>query len=287
MLLVDLRERTLGLDDAERAAPTLISDDVVQAARLVDPVGDGAGTADLPVPNSLSANFVSLIAETTPSWARARLAQPARRLREMTNQRACFAPMSWSMPSFIDSAPSFAIASRIDALRAALVAEVAPRAIPDPVLLVELVQARDLIRSRGLRRSGNPWRAQPARGSRVGLHRVALGAAAAHDAERLLVDHVHRLLGDDPLLLGDFVVAGSSHGLTARILFQNGPMSTTRSRTIGRLPIAEITRTCPRSTIGFPLLAGEHRGRPCASRKIRRSSSGSSSGRRASRPPCP
>ena len=31
---------------------------------------------------------------------------------EITNQRACFAPMSWSTSSRIDSAPSFAIASR-------------------------------------------------------------------------------------------------------------------------------------------------------------------------------
>src|SRR5439155_413777 len=43
----------------------------------------------------------------------------------------------------------------------------------------------------------------------VGLHRVALGdAAAAHDAERLLLDRVHLLLRDDPLLLEYFVVAG-------------------------------------------------------------------------------
>ena len=31
---------------------------------------------------------------------------------EVTNQFACFAPMSRSMPCLIDSAPSFAIASR-------------------------------------------------------------------------------------------------------------------------------------------------------------------------------
>ena len=36
-----------------------------------------------------------------------------------------------------------------------------------------------------------------------------------------------------------------------RILAQNGSMSTTRSLSTGRLPIAEITGTWPASTIGF------------------------------------
>ena len=36
-----------------------------------------------------------------------------------------------------------------------------------------------------------------------------------------------------------------------RILAQNGSMSTTRSLSTGKFPIAEITGTCPASTIGF------------------------------------
>ncbi len=40
------------------------------------------------------------------------------------------------------------------------------------------------------------------------------------------------------------------NGLTARILAQNGVMSTTRSLITGRLPIAEIVGTCPASTSG-------------------------------------
>ncbi len=39
--------------------------------------------------------------------------------------------------------------------------------------------------------------------------------------------------------------------MTARILPQNGAMSTTRSLSTGMLPIAEITGTWPASTIGF------------------------------------
>ena len=39
--------------------------------------------------------------------------------------------------------------------------------------------------------------------------------------------------------------------MTARILAQNGSMSTTRSLITGRLPIGEIVGTCPRSTSGF------------------------------------
>src|ERR1044072_8098445 len=45
----------------------------------------------------------------------------------------------------------------------------------------------------------------------------------------------------------------SSHGFIACILFQNGLMSTTRSRTIGRFPIGEITGTCPDFAISYIL----------------------------------
>jgi hypothetical protein len=43
----------------------------------------------------------------------------------------------------------------------------------------------------------------------------------------------------------------SRNGLTARTLSQNGPMSTTRSLTTGRLPIGATVIVCPASTNCF------------------------------------
>ncbi len=91
--------------------------------------------------------------------------------------------------------------ARVDALRAALVAEVAAGAVPDPVLLAVALEPLDLRavsrvtdEAEALRESRRPEEVG------VRLHRVALGdAAAAVDAERLLVDHVHLLRGDDVL----------------------------------------------------------------------------------------
>ncbi len=58
---------------------------------------------------------------------------------------------------------------------------------------------------------------------RIGLHRVALGdAAAAVDAERLLVDHVHPLLRDDVLLLGRAVEPRLEVGLDRLHLLPEG-----------------------------------------------------------------
>src|SRR3954447_3006017 len=74
--------------------------------------GKGGGT--LPFLARLIANFVCLIAETIPwvfgtsSVSRSHPVVSA----DLTNHFACFAPMSRSMPSLTDSAPSFAIASR-------------------------------------------------------------------------------------------------------------------------------------------------------------------------------
>src|SRR5204862_6927010 len=91
--------------------------------------------------------------------------------------------------------------ARVDALGAALVAEVAARALPDAVLVVELLEARELAAVARVadeaERLRERLRAEEARG---GLHRVALGhAAAAVDAERRLVNDVQaRLL--DPVL---------------------------------------------------------------------------------------
>ena len=74
--------------------------------------GTGGGT--LPCFSSPIANFIWLIAEMTPcvfGTSSVSRSQPVV-FAEVTNQFACFAPMSSSMPSFIASAPSFAIASR-------------------------------------------------------------------------------------------------------------------------------------------------------------------------------
>src|SRR5919204_1883074 len=105
--------------------------------------------------------------------------------------------------------------ARVDALRAALIAEVAARPTPNAVLRVVVLEpidaggvARVADEPEPLRERGRPEKVG------IGLHRVALGdAAAAHDAERLLVDRVHLLLRDDPLLLGDLVVTRVEPGL--------------------------------------------------------------------------
>jgi hypothetical protein len=74
--------------------------------------GNGGGT--LPFTARLIANFICPIAEMTPcvfgtsSVSRSHPVVSA----DLTNHCACFAPMSRSMPCLIDSAPSFAIASR-------------------------------------------------------------------------------------------------------------------------------------------------------------------------------
>src|SRR6185369_13974324 len=85
--------------------------------------------------------------------------------------------------------------ARVDALRAALVAEVAPRAVPDSVLAVVRVEPLDGGGVARIADEAHPLRERlRAEELRVGLHRVALGhAAAAVDAERLLVDEAQPL----------------------------------------------------------------------------------------------
>ena len=92
--------------------------------------------------------------------------------------------------------------ARVDALGAALVAEVAAGALPDPVLARVLVEPLGLGRVARVADEAHPLRERlRPEELRVRLHRVALGdAAAAVDAERLLVDHVHPLLRDPVLL---------------------------------------------------------------------------------------
>src|SRR5712691_3326328 len=139
------------------------------------------------------------------------LAKPARRLRGVDEPLRVLRALV-VVDAFADrlGAELRDRVTRIDALGTALVAEVAARAVPDSVLSIELVQPLD---GSGITRVADE--AHPLRQRRraeelgVGLHRVAFrDAAAAHDAERLLVDHVHLLLRDDAFLLGDLVVAG-------------------------------------------------------------------------------
>ena len=139
-----------------------------------------------------------------------RLAQPARRLRRGDEPlRVLRAHVRVDAGFDRLGAELRDRVARIDALRTALVAEVAPGAVPDAVLVGVGLQALD---RRLVARVPDEPHALGERGGpeevRIGLHRVALGhAAAAHDAERLLVDDVHLGLRDDVLLLAGIGVA--------------------------------------------------------------------------------
>src|SRR5262249_49218080 len=117
-------------------------------------------------------------------------------------------------------------AARVAALRAALVAEVAARALPDPVLAVHRLEPIDLA---GVARVADEAhrlreRLRPEK-VRIRFHRVALGdAAAAVDAEGLLVDHVHPLLRDAELApAGRLLVAGLQVRIDRPQLAPEGP----------------------------------------------------------------
>src|SRR5947209_10171311 len=101
--------------------------------------------------------------------------------------------------------------TRVDALWAALVAEEAPGALPDPVLAAVLLEPLDGGAVARVADEAHALRERlRAEELGIGLHRVALGhAAAAVDAECFLLDRVHARLADAVLLpvLGD-VVAG-------------------------------------------------------------------------------
>ena len=117
MAVRELRERRLALDDARVAALVLL----VRAGRgagatRARPSRRAAGTASAPCPFFAQAERerVCLIDSTMPcvfGTSSVSRSQPVV-FAEVTNHFACFAPMSRSIPSLIDSAPSFAIASR-------------------------------------------------------------------------------------------------------------------------------------------------------------------------------
>ena len=225
--------------------------------------GNGGGT--LPRRASLSANFVCLIAATTPaSSARARSRAASRSSSAERDEPLRVLRAHVVVDPLLDrlGAELGDRVARVDALRAALVAEVAARAVPDPVLFVV---ARSAARRRRWSRA-SPTKRNPF-ASAAGPRNSGSDSIELHSETQ----QPHMMQSASLWITficccetmrsfsRDLVVAGSSHGLIARILLQNGSMSTTRSLTIGRFPIAEITGTWPAVDDRLhPLLAGEH-----------------------------
>ena len=144
--------------------------------------------------------------------------------------------------------------ARVDALRAALVAEVAARAVPDAVGAVEVAQAARGCRGRARRRrSGTPSPAPPAP-RKSGSASIELHSETQQphmmQSDSLWIPSAARAGRATRLLAGSSSCA-SRYGLTARILRQKGSMSTTRSLITGRLPIGATVMTWPASTYGF------------------------------------
>ncbi len=204
----------------ERAFASLPLDQVVQQPRFVHVLGDvrRERRRHLPVPRQVEreADLLDRLGDTLRLRHELGLAQPARRLRRLDEPlRVLGAHVVVDVEADRLGAELRDRVARVDALRAALIAEVATRAVPDPVLPVHRVEPPDLVVvARVADEAEALGERRRARELRVRLHRVALGdAAAAHDAERLLVDHVHLLLGDDALLLRRLVVARVEPGL--------------------------------------------------------------------------
>ncbi len=111
-------ERSLALDDARRPAAALR---LSRCRRAPGPPARPAGDVGRERRRHLAAAGEATSRTSSPSAARiipcvfgtssVSRSQPVV-LAEWTNHLACFAPMSRSMPTRIDSAPSFAIASR-------------------------------------------------------------------------------------------------------------------------------------------------------------------------------
>src|SRR5436190_13140929 len=213
--VLDARQRPLALDDPERTFASLLSDELVERARLAHIRSDVRRNRHrhLALAGEPKREFRLLDGRDNALRLRHELclAEPAGRLRRRHEPLRVLRPHVAVDPlldrlgaELCDRVP------RIDAFGTALIAEVTAGAIPDPVLVVIVLESLDggLVtrvadEAKPLREGGR------AEELGVGLHRVALGdAAAAHDAERLLVDHVHLLLGDEPLLLEHLVVTG-------------------------------------------------------------------------------
>ncbi len=176
------------------------------------------------------------------------LSQPPRRLRRRDEPLRMFRPHVVVDP-LLDrlSAELGDRVARVDPFRAALVAEVAPRAVPDPVLAVVLVEPLNV---RVVARiADEPEAFASAAGPRN----------SGSDSIELHSDTQHPHMMQSASLWMTFICCcettrsfsatssypGSSHGFIVRILSQKGFMSTTRSLSTGMFPIAEMTGSWP------------------------------------------
>ena len=197
----------LALHVAERALAVLRLHDLPEVARLLDVLRDVRRELEpgLAVPREVDRELHLLDRRDDALRLRHELglAQPAGRLRRADEPlRVLRAHVAVDAVRHRLGAELRDRVARVDALRAALVAEEAARALPDAVLAAVVLEPLD---RRGVARIADEAHALRERlraeELRIGLHRVALRhAAAAVDAERLLVDDVHPLLVDAVLL---------------------------------------------------------------------------------------
>src|SRR3954447_7024310 len=146
---LDATERMLALDDAERAVTALFLHEVVEGTRLANPLGDvrrerRRDLALLQQPerelrlldrrdDALGLRHELSLAE--PAGRQRRADEPLRVLGAHVVVDALLDRLGAQLGNRV---------TRVDALRAALVAEVAPRAVPDPMLLVIGVEPLDI-----------------------------------------------------------------------------------------------------------------------------------------------
>src|SRR5262249_6635809 len=198
---LDPRERAFALDDPKRPLASLLADELVEGTRLADVRRDVRRNRDRHLPVLGEADRELRLLDRLDDSLGLRdelgLAKPAGRLGGL-DEPLCVLRPHVSVDAFLDGLGTQLRdrVARVDALRAALIAEVAARAVPDAVLVVVVLEplhrrlvARVADKPETLRERRRP------KEFRIGLHRIALrDAAAAHDAERLLVDHVYLLL---------------------------------------------------------------------------------------------
>src|SRR5256714_3641683 len=225
------RQRSLALDDPAIALAVLLGDELVQPARLLDVLRDVGRKRRRHLADACELDREARLAARLDDPLRLRdelgLAQPAGRHRRADEPLGVLRAHV-AVDAFGDrlGAQLGDRVARVDALRAALVAEVAARALPDAVLAVDELEPVDLARVAGVADEAHRLR-ERLRAEEVGirLHRAAFGdAAAAVDAERLLVDHVHPLLRDAELTpAGRLLVAGLQVGVDRPELVPEGP----------------------------------------------------------------
>ena len=156
---------------SRRAVAALLLDEVVEPARLVDVLGDVRRERRrhlaLREQRHRELDLLDRLHDPLRLRDELGLAQPAGRLRGGDEPlRVPRAHVAVDAVLHRLGAELRDRVARVDALRAALVAEVAARAVPDPVLLRVALEPLDRARRRaGRRRSGSPSRAPPGRGS--------------------------------------------------------------------------------------------------------------------------